>query len=226
MKKLILAALIIATTYTAHAQVALGLEGGLNFANYIQKTENEKRNSDYVSGARISLLIDGALGGHCFLQSGLMYVEDGTKFTIHDQANNPYILCLNVNTLALPINFIYKTGKPKHGHFFLGGGIYLGANFGGTSRTFPATIFNRPLKFGSESTDDLKRVDIGGILNIGYQTKSRLFVRASYHMGFTNLNPTGTIDGAVTVKNSNIGLTVGYLFHQSTKRVTYKKPLK
>ncbi len=223
MKKAILSAVISAIAFTSKGDVKLGIEGGLNMANYIQRYGNNIRISEYVSGVRIGIIIDGSLGHHCYLQSGLSYVQNGTKFYLYNNASYPIPLNMSVNSLVLPINFIYKTGKTYRNHFFIGGGLYFGANINGVSTTIPKTIFNRNLSIGSESNNDLKRLEAGGCVNIGVEFKSGLLFRAGYHTGFTNLNPISNTTDAILVKNRNISLTFGFLIHKTMHQPKHRK---
>ncbi|WP_161499244.1 porin family protein [Flavipsychrobacter stenotrophus] len=223
MKKMILAAMTLAAASTSRGQANLGVEGGLNMANYIQKYGDNIRPSEYVSGVRIGVIIDGAIGRRCFLQSGLSYVQNGTKFYIYNTSYYPVPLTMNVNSLVLPVNFIYKTGKQYRNHFFVGGGLTFGVNINGSSTTVPKTIYNRDLRIGSEKTNDLKRLEAGGCINMGIEFKKGLFFRAGYHTGFTNLNPISNSTDAILVKNRNISLTFGFLIRKTMHKVKRSK---
>jgi hypothetical protein len=73
------------------------------------------------------------------------------------------------------------------------------------------------LKFGNDyPSNDLRRVDFGGQVNVGYVLQSGIFFRGMYQQGFTNLIPQGNQDAFAQATNvrsrpTNITISVGYV---------------
>ena len=206
MKNIGLTILTIALTATiACAQV--GAELGLNMANMAIKSKAGTAKTSYKPGFAIGIPADIALGPHMYFQPGAFFEMSGCKFA------GPPTGKYAINTVTIPLNFEYKSGEKCGSRFFVGIGPYIGYNVGGSYGTdaygfVPATDVT--LKIGTGKEDQLKALDIGAGINFGYILKVRLYARAHYQMGFTDLNPAA--DGTNTVKTSAFGITLGYLF--------------
>ncbi len=202
MKKLILSLLSVAAIATsANAQLAIAPELGLNMANMTGKSGGTSSDYKMKAGLAVGAVIDFGLTDNLYLQPGLFYLMNGAKANVGDAT-------INVNTIQIPINFVYKLGEEGDNRFFFGVGPYIGYNLsasvksGGNSTT---------INIGTDKTaDGIKPMDFGVGLNLGYLLSNGIFVRAHYQMGLANLDPISDADN--TLKTSAIGLTVGYYF--------------
>lgn len=210
MRKALLYTIAAIASYTSHAQLMIGPEGGLNVANYIQKSGSYKLDSKNVSGLRAGLTWDAALSHHSYIQTAIMYLRNGSTYDVHDIMGMAYTLKLRVGTIEVPVNYVYKTGG-KDGGLFVGGGLFVAYNIAGKIDG----NFDPTLKIGSSSSDNIKAVDLGAGLNAGYQFRSGLFARASYQAGLTDLNPSAQ---NYTMKSKCFGITVGYLTGKAHKK--------
>jgi len=127
-----------------------------------------------------------------------------------------------INTLEIPLNILYKFGKPGVDNFFVGVGPYIADNISGKFKendNFNGSASTK-VNIGTGPNDDLKPFDLGVGIDLGYGVMSGFFLRAHYQYGLANLAPQGNSQN--TFNNVNYGLSVGFLFcgnNQHTKTV-------
>jgi hypothetical protein len=184
---------------TANAQV--GFELGLNMANLAIKSNGTTLKTTYKPGFAIGIPANIALGQHFYFEPGLFYEMTGCKIP------GPPVGKYSINTITVPLNFEYKTGEKCGNRFFIGIGAFIGYNVGGSVDNGSDI---ETLTIGTATTDDLKALEFGADINLGYQLKKRLYARARYQLGLSNLSPDGADNN--TIKSSAFGITVGYLF--------------
>src|ERR1035437_1451764 len=126
MKKIILSLVSVGMISTAaNAQLAIAPELGLNLANMAFKYAGVTDNTTSMkAGLAIGAVIDFGLTDNIYLQPGLFYLMNGCNGT----GGTSY----NLNTIQIPVNFEYKTGKEGGNRFFFGVGPYLAYNISGT----------------------------------------------------------------------------------------------
>jgi hypothetical protein len=220
MKKFILSIGLVGVAAASNAQVAFGPEVGLNSVNMTLKDTAASALS--TGGAKLSFTVGGVaefgLSDNFYLQPGVFYVRNGFKSSVFG-----ITMDMVVNTIQIPINVEYKFGKPGGNRVFVGAGPYIGMNLGGTM-SLKGNVFGFPIsetqsvKIGSDTSAAVKPIDAGFGLNAGYQLSNGMFIRVHYQMGLANLRPEGTSD--VSVKTSNVGISVGYLFETKKKGKT------
>lgn len=204
MKKLILSLTAVSLFATAsNAQLAIAPELGLNLANMAFKTPSVTLNTSMKVGLAVGGVVDLGITDNIYFQPGIFYLMNGCNYT-----GGSY----NVSTLQIPLNFEYKFGKDGGTRFFVGVGPYLGYNVGGKVKD--DQLGSSSLKIGSAKADangpgdDLKALDLGFGVNVGYLLTSGFYARAHYQMGLVNLDPNG--DSNNTVTTSAVGITIGY----------------
>jgi hypothetical protein len=194
MKKIFLSLLTVAIAATeANAQIAIAPELGLNMANLAFKPSGS---TSMKAGAALGAIVDIGLTDNLFLQPGLFYEMTGCNFSGGS---------FNINTITVPVDVEYKLGEAGSGRFFFGAGPYLGYNISGTAKGSGSST---SLKIGSDKTDNIKAMDVGLGVNLGYMLASNLYFRGHYQFGFSNLDPSGA--SGVSTKTSAIGVTIGY----------------
>ena len=124
--------------------------------------------------------------------------------------------------MKIPVNILWKFGKPKGERFFVG--PYFAFNLGGTLKDNSSYggSTSAKLNIGAGVGDDIKGFDFGVGLNLGYQLTNGLFIRGHYQYGLVNLLPQG--DANNTMRNYNFGVTVGFLIN--TKKPKKEEPKK
>lgn len=207
MKKIILSLFSVAAiATTSNAQLSFAPEAGLNMANMNMKSAGSTVSTSMKPGVAIGAIVDFGFTDNLFLQPGLFYVMNGAKLSSPS-------LTYSINSLQIPVNVIYKLGEDGNNRFFFGAGPYLAYNLSGNVSDGGGTIH-----IGTDKAkDQLKPIDFGVGLNVGYLLVNGLFFRVHYQMGLTDLNPAGDSDG--TVKTSALGVTAGYyLGHKKAKK--------
>jgi hypothetical protein len=213
MKKIVLSILSVAViATTANAQLAIAPELGLNMANLAIKSVGTSQSTNMRIGLGLGAVIDLGLTDNIYFQPGLFYDMTGAKNT-----QTP-VVHWNINTITIPLNFEYKTGEEGGNRFFAGIGPYIGYNISGTAKIDAAGAVpssSRSLNIGSSKPDasgnggdDIKALDFGAGINVGYLLANGWYARAHYQMGLTNLDPIGDSDNSIMT--SAIGVTVGY----------------
>lgn len=217
MKKIILSFCFLATFVATQAQTTYGPMIGINFSNYTGKSGGVTQSTDMKIGGRIGGIVDFGLSDNISLQPGIFYVMNGYKTSVLG-----IDVSASVNTIEVPINVEYKFGTPGGNRFFVGIGPYVGMNIGGTIKVSGSFLGvsvsdSKSIRIGSDtSSADMKALDMGLGLNVGYQLSQGWIVKAHYQMGFMNLMPSG--DENNSMKNYNFGVSVGYLFGDKTKK--------
>ena len=209
MKTTILSCLAIALLATgANAQFAIGPEAGVNISNYTGFSGGQYLNTTIQTGVRVGGVLQDPINHSFYIERGLFYVMNGYRMDV--PAGNA---SARVNTAELPLNLLYKFRENNGGdRIFIGFGPYLAFNLTGRYKISDGSV-DRKLSFGSDNADDLKIVDFGAGINAGYQVGNGVFIRAHAQIGFVNLKPYGDENNAI--RNTNYGVTIGYLFSKS-----------
>lgn len=229
IRKLILFALLI-VSISSEAQIKVGPEAGVYIGSISRSVQGFSVNNSVRPGLRAGLNADFAINDNFSIQPGLFYTGRSTKSTL-DFFVISIEQSLSVNYLELPVNFVYKAGSPDKGRIFIGVGPYIGYALGGKTKTdIPNSLFlqgfindpsllgllteDRNINVGVDTTDDVRPIDIGANISIGYEFPFGLFFRGQVGMGFMNTAP---LDEFVTQQNWGSAITIGYLFNTARK---------
>jgi len=194
IKTTLLVALLIAGASqlaSAQAQFAVGIKGGLNFANVdVSKSAgaNYDSRTGYHAGA-FALIKFGFIG----IQPELIFSKQGSNYT--------------VNTADYEANFDY-INIPVMAKFYLPLGLNLqaGPQFGFLSKAqLEQTISG--VKTTSDVKNQSKNSDIAIGLGAGWDLPFGLTVDARYNIGVSKVNDDS---GSGDVKNRVFQLSVGY----------------
>lgn len=219
MRKLIFAVAMLIAGQTAQAQWGLGPEVGANLSNYTVKNAGVSQDIQVRGGGRLGVVGDFAINDNLYFQPGAYFATNGYRINLSDG----YELHV-LNTLDIPLNIEYKIGMLGTDRFFIGAGPYVGFNTGGFVRrhaeSLPGIIVDsrRNLSVGTWPTDDIKPLDLGGNVNLGYQSTSGLFVRLKAQMGILNMMPKGNSDNMI--KSTSFSLSVGYIIYKRNENGT------
>ena len=185
-------------------QTRFGVTAGLSIANWTIKSSGISINTQSVTGFTGGVIAFMPLSTNISLQTGLNYVQKGTK--VDDQGGNIEIAKLNY--IELPLNFVYT-----HEGFNIGVGPTIAMGLSGTEKsTSQGVTETHDVTFGS-GTDDVSRFDIGANLTAAYVLPNGFMLSANYNIGLSNLQPGGnSSDGKVT--NRYFGIRIGYLFNK------------
>jgi hypothetical protein len=176
---------------SAQAQVAVGIKGGLNFAN-VDVSQSAGANYDnrtgYHAGA-FALFKFGFIG----IQPELIFSKQGAKYTISTADYNANYDYINIPVMA-------KFYLP------LGLNLQAGPQFGFLSKAqIEQTVSGT--KTTADVKDQAKNTDIAIGLGAGWDLPFGLTVDARYNLGVSKINDTS---GSGDVKNRVFQVSVGY----------------
>jgi hypothetical protein len=216
MKKLFLFASAAFITQTAFAQLSVAPELGFQMTNVPTKSDGEKVKANLKAGFRIGANLDLTILEQLHLQGGIFYSDKGGKTTNETLGSGTVVLesTATLNYLEIPFYLNYMTGEAGGNRFFIGAGPYIGYCLGGkTKYKNPITGQDESvtLKVGTDKTNDnIKPLDMGININVGYMLSNNFYARAQYGIGLTNNMPSGNKDNSE--KNAGFAISIGYNF--------------
>lgn len=208
--------LFIAINNNLHSQVLnIGLKGGLNFSNMLEKSDLNtfsdiyKFNTGYNIGLVVSTPATSSVGG----ESGIYLNTRGYKI---DQGNEVNGVVGTFNTLWIEIPFKATTSTQLGPlTLYASGGVSGSLGLSGTidmdytilGVTTPSTS---DIVWGTDPDNaDLVRIDYGAVASAGLEFRS-FILEAGYYYGLANLSPY-TEDGYI-ISSRYISISLGYLF--------------
>jgi len=230
MKKAFLTAATAALALGANAQQSrYGIEIGAHMGNLVQELPEMGRigtdptttfHKEHVDsrpnlGLRAGLVADFGISDNFSIQPGIQFVMKGARneFSVDlpNAPNTEYQEKINLNYIEVPIYLQYKTREDGTG-FMVGAGPYFGYAFGGkiVSQINDQETNDRNLNFGDNANDDIKNLDIGLGVNLGYMLPMGVFIRGYGQYGFSNIYPVP--EAKYETKNYGFGLSLGYMF--------------
>jgi hypothetical protein len=225
MKKVILI-LSVFTLFFCNAAISqkarVGVTGGISFSNLSRTIGGADKDGDYRIGITGGMIMEVPLGkkNKFSFQPDLHYIQKG--------AAEPLLTPIIKNYTALRYaelapNFVRNFASKKGGAFYLGGGPYISFPLPSKKVTHtagsPSVLTD--ISYGQAVTNDLKGVDYGGNVVMGYRIKNGLFVSANYIQGARNLVPDDVLalpgKGDDKIKNISFAIRVGWLFNNAMK---------
>lgn len=220
MKKLIiLAAGVVLSAATAQAQIGFGVEAGVNLANmHLKENGSEVGNPKVKIGPKAGFIADIPLTSQLSFQPGIFYSMKGSVIKIDEDLMGIQTKAetkFKTTYIEIPLNIQYQLKGP---HFFIGAGPYIAMavdghtltsgsiSGGGLSIQIPET--KEEIKWGNDDSTQLRRLDYGVNINLGYMLPMGLFVRAQYGLGLANFSAD---NDKQNVKNTAFAFTLGYL---------------
>jgi len=206
MKKLSVIALLLLLGVQLHAQ-KIGIKVGANLGN--AKIEDGGVSVDTQSkiGFQAGISADFKLVGGFGINTGIEYVQKGTKFGEEFIGLEGAEASSTLNYLVVPARLAYTFEAGSLG-IFIEAGPYFGYGLGGKMKaSYMGQTEEEDITFGSEEEDDLKNPEIGLSAGAGiYAGPIRAAI--NYDPGFTNLSNFEN----ETVKTGSIILSVAFLF--------------
>jgi hypothetical protein len=222
MKKLLLSALIMSgVALTSKAQFQLGVQAGVSAnAPKVQDFTDAKNFTKPTYG----IVAQYDFGGFIFRPS-LNFLSTGFKSTdISTVANvtTTEVLELLSDNLSIPLDLVLPI-KAKKGRFLVSVApvvtIGLKAKTNSTETTqvgngaAVSQTQSEDLTYGNDASADIKKVDWGGKIGVGYEFK-KFQVNLGYKAGFNNLLPNNNNS---SYKEHNLTLTLSYFLFGGKK---------
>jgi hypothetical protein len=220
MKKtiFILTAFIFCLNITALSQKArVGVTGGISVANLSRTLSGADKDGEYRLGITGGMQLEVPLGKKkkFSFQPDMHYIQKGASTISTTPTFNKIYTALRYAELAPNFVYNFKAGK---GCFYLGGGPYLSFNLPSKNVTHSAGTPNveSDISFGNAVANDLRGIDYGGNVVMGFRMGNGLFVVANYIQGARNLVPGDILALPAfadnKIKNIAFAVRVGYLF--------------
>jgi cellobiose-specific phosphotransferase system component IIB len=186
-----------------HAQVGLGLRGGINLAKAEIEVANVSIDNDYNLGITAALFAEIGVTDIFAIQPELSFIQKGLKNTIEDDGK--YELKLFINYLEVPVltKWMFGTEMVK-AH------LLLGPTVGYALDGFEKIDGEKE----DLDLDEMNRVDFGAMAGVGVDfaiNGGSLFIDARYGLGISNMYKDEDAKNA-TWKTRGINIGVGYIY--------------
>jgi hypothetical protein len=182
MKKLIIL-VVLSFPFHAFTQVKVGIRGGMNFANFIERPaypEDKKYSGSYLTRINAELILELPLNdnNNWFINTGLGYSGKGNRNRgMNNQLAFDTVITY-LNYIELPVTISYKFSEGNDNRFILAGGPYAAYGFKGKVEYYKdpdRTEINLHHKNGI-----YKRMDVGFIVNASYEIKAKWGIQLAY----------------------------------------------
>ena len=201
----------------------VGVSGGIAFANISRTTGGADRDGEYRIGVTAGMQLEVPLckKGNFSFQPDMHYIQKGAGDIPSTPTINKSYTALRYAEL-FP-NFVYNFKAGKGGVFYLGAGPYVALPLQSKKVTHSpgADKVETDISFGNAVANDMRGVDFGGNVLMGFRMGNGIFVAANYIQGARNLVPTEISDLPASandkIKNIAFALRVGYLFKNAQK---------
>ncbi len=193
MKKLKISVIALLTVFaiqSAHAQVSIGIKGGLNFANVNTTSPSTAYNSRTGYHAGAFVLIKLAKFG---IQPEVIYSQQGTTVQFNGSNFDSNFSYLNIPIIAK----LYVIG---------GFNLQAGPQFGFLmSATGP--VNNNGTVTSQDIKSSLSGSDVSVAMGAGFDIPFGMSIDARYNLGVTDINNTSS---PTAIKNQVFQLSVGF----------------
>lgn len=198
MKKLLLIALVLSASLTyAQTQVAVGIKGGLNFANFQSSGEGDYQGRQGFHGGAFALVKIAKFG----IQPEIILSQQGSKLTINDTDFES-----NFNYINIPVIVKYYVLTPTRGG---GISVHAGPQLG-ILQSAKADVFDS-VQFVMNEGQDVKRYykksDVSLCIGAGWEAPFGLTVDFRYNIGLSKLEDEETEEA---VRNSVFQVSIGF----------------
>lgn len=204
MKKTFVLMTALALSYGAvkAQKTSYGIKAGVQQNSFSMKSgdsDDWSRATMTGAGFHVGALANVSLTENISVQPAILFNSKGTVWNSESK--------LNMYSIDVPINFLYKTGG-----FFLGLGPNLSYGLSAKIKSDGETTDwykKQPIGEGEEKSP-LKRFEVGANATMGYQFKNNILISANYTQGISNLSNLG--DGELgKIRTRQVGLSVGYI---------------
>lgn len=228
MKGLLLSACALMMSVSGFAQ-GIGFEAGASLSNMRFTVEGIETTVNLKLGGRVGIVREELLGDHFSTQYGVFYNAKGSHLRYTKTQSDGHVTTVQdingyvrVDYIEAPISVIYHSETDRRNGFFVGGGAYFGAAFGGLlsiNNNFTHingvtyTIRKKylmPARIGDMEGSDFSTLDAGLQVQAGYELRNGFYVRVHCSYGLVDVDPSTNM----SMKNQSLGLTIGYMFRR------------
>lgn len=237
MKKVLTTVAVLALVSTVNAQMTVGGKAGLNYtiiSTKIDPEPDEKPESGSGIGFHVGGFLEFGISDKIGIRPELLYSVRGfqedekssTSTTVGGIVSTTETTAENKSSysyLEIPLLLAYKASDNFSIHVGPGFGLLMGGKVkssgdtkttivNGGQTTTSTAAYDAELS-GSDVTDGLRGMEIGGVIGAGYQAEGGLGFNLRYWRGLTTVNEETEFFGTTVKSNANlIQLSVTYAF--------------
>ncbi len=193
---------VFLTTTTGTIAQIVGIKAGLNLGNMIVKNDNITMSEDFTMNPmfHIGPTLEFPFGEVLSLETGLLLSVKGFNYDEEGYKDKTDLFYLDIPLRAKATFDIGGIG------IYGAAGPYAGMGIAGKSHKNEG---DTDIQWGSESEDDMKRLDFGLSVGAGVVINA-IQLDVSYGLGLANISPVR--ENNFTIQNRLISLSVGYRF--------------
>jgi hypothetical protein len=200
----ILLLILINYSHLCAQKTTFAISGGYCTAFHFTKSDGSA-SSDFNNGLFTEANLRLALGKHWHFEPGLFFTQKGGVEKVDASVYGSYKSIVKLNYLEVPVNFVYS----KRDYFFFGIGPSVGFALSGKQKLkYDSGKETYKINFGSSTDDDLKGVDAGLTLLIGWHWNG-WFSLININTSFNNISN----DKSQYLSNNYMCLGFGYRFN-------------
>ena len=187
------------------AQTKIALKAGYNHSSARILLNTVEQNTGYVPGINLGLQVKTSFEPPLHFTALLSYNVRGYTFSTPNAPVQKVETQIHYANLAPLISYDIATGKNQH--FTLTTGPMAGLALSGKQKSTVAGVTSSS-KMRFSTSADYGLFDLAIYNSIGYHF-NKIFVEASYHLGFVSINNNEETD-YTNIKNRGFGLSLGY----------------
>ncbi len=205
MKHLFLSALLVISLTAATAQTKIAVKAGYNHTTARIHINDIKQPTGYMPGINLGVQVKAEFEPPLHFTGLLSYNMRGYSLTPLAGDSQKVETKIHYINLAPLLSYDIATGRNTH--ITLTAGPMAGLGFSGTQDITEAGITSSSkMKFSTSGNYGL--FDLAIYNSIGYHFE-KIFVEASYYLGFVSINNNEETD-RTNIKNRGLGLSIGY----------------
>lgn len=207
MKHLIVSALLFILFVPAKAQTRIALRAGYNHNTASIHHKGAEQPTGYVPGVHVGLQVKTAFEPPLHFTGLVAYNRRG--FTLTPLYGDSQRVETRIHNLNLAPLLSYDIATRKNQHLTLTAGPMAGIAFSGSQEiTEGGETRSSKMKFSTSANYGF--FDLAIYSGIGYHF-NKVFIEASYHLGFVSINNNEEKDGT-NIKNRGLNVSLGYYF--------------
>lgn len=209
----------LGTSASAVPRPSVAPEIGLLLSQYSAKNETatttDKRTSRLAPGYRVGVAVDFKLNKKFSVQTGLAYASRTRREELEDAGGQQVKYKAYLGYLEVPVVLKYRLPVKPALHVGIGAYIAYGIAGKWSLESNPPNALDgtRKIEWGNNNTSTYKPLDVGALVQIGYDMTYKWTVRLQFSTGYLDIAPDNLSGLGTTIKirnTTNLLLSVGY----------------
>lgn len=216
MKKLLLLTCLAGLSASAHAQLFVGPDLGMNTSNLRYSSPNTAYRNQWSTNFRAGAVIAYNGDKKVIYHARICYYGKGSNvFATNSITGSQFAGHVVIHSIQLPVYANIQSRPGRYGRFYLGGGGFVDYQF--AAKSFQGTADGTRIDFGS-GVGELKHFDAGLCFQFGYRVNDGFGFGLQYQLGLANIASTPD----QSVKSMSFGITVAYMGRSGVTNTTPK----